>query len=123
LNNKKFKYSNLIGNNNPNVFIKINTNVNNNKSIHGKSAKTLNGNRSSKGNNGIVVRKKKLVGYANAYHKKNSSLEKNIIENKTNALTKMKVDNLLSLKNKKQLAELRKTFAQPNINIQQVWNE
>ena len=123
LNNKKFKYSNLIGNNNPNVFIKINTNVNNNKSIHGKSAKTLNGNRSSKGNNGIVVRKKKLIGYANAYHKKNSSLEKNIIENKTNAFTKMNVDNLLSLKNKKQLAELRKTFAQPNINIQQVWNE
>ena len=125
LSNKRFKYSNLIGNNNPNAFIKTNTNTNanNNKSVHGKSAKTLNGNRSSKGNNGIVVRKKKPVGYANAYHKKNSSLEKNVIENKTNAFTKMDVDRLLSIKNKKQLVELRKTFAQPNVNMQQVWNE
>ena len=123
LNNKKFKYSNLMGNNNPNAFIKVGTNINNNKSVHGKNAKTLNGNRSTKGNNGIIVRKKKLIGYANAYHKKNSSLEKNIIENKTNAFTKIDVDNLLSLKNKKHLVELRKSFAQPNVNMQQVWND
>ena len=131
LNHKGFKYYNILGTNSPMAFVKtnqinLNSTSNNNWSINGKnenkvskqSAKTLNGNRSSKGN---AVQKKKNVGYS--HHKKNSSLEKNVIEHKTNAFTKLDVEHLLNMKDKKQLMELRKTFVQPNVKIQRVWNE
>ena len=110
-------YNNIIGITSPIAFIKA-TNVHSNKTKLRQSAKTLNCNRSSTiTNESIKNNNTKHKGSNsnsnsnnNTHNKKNSSLDKDVIGYKTNAITKVNISNLLSMQNKKQFIEFRKAF-------------
>lgn len=106
-------YNNIIGITSPIAFIKA-TNVHSTKAKLRQSAKTLNCNRSSTITNESIKNTKHKGSSSNSngntHNKKNSSLDKNVIEYKTNAITKVNISNLLSMQNKKQFIEFRKAF-------------
>ena len=106
-------YNNIIGITSPIAFIKT-ANVHSTKTKLRQSAKTLNCNRSSTITNENTKNTKHKGSNSNSnsntHNKKNSSLDKNVIEYKTNAITKVNISNLLSMQNKKQFIEFRKAF-------------
>lgn len=115
---------------NPMTFIKTNNLKNNKKTMHSKkssnnSLANMKKISSSNTKNTLITNKKGTKSNKSSCStniKKTSSVEKNIIEYKTNAVTKVNVDELLSCKNKKQFMDFRKTFVHTtyqfdNINL------
>ena len=106
---------------NPMSFIKTNTNSHN-KAVQIHHAKKLsNTSISKKSTKGALLKGKKNTKSnkinCSTTTKKTGSVDKNIIEYKTNAVTKVKVDELLSCKNKKQFMDFRKTFVHTSLHI------
>ena len=115
---------------NPMAFIKTNNIKNNKQTTHSKKLSNnslANTKKPSSSNtkNTLINNKKGTKSNKSSCStntKKTSSVEKNIIEYKTNAVTKVNVDELLSCKNKKQFMDFRKTFVHTsyqfdNINL------
>lgn len=124
------KTNSNLNNTNPMTFIKTNNLKNKKKTMHSKKSSNnslANMKKISTSNtkNTLITNKKGTKSNKSGCStniKKTSSVEKNIIEYKTNAVTKVNVDELLSCKNKKQFMDFRKTFVQTtyqfdNINL------
>ena len=106
---------------NPMSFIKTNTNSHK-KGVQLHHAKKLSiTSISKKSTKGALLKGKKNTksnkSNCSTTTKKTGSVDKNIIEYKTNAVTKVKVDELLSCKNKKQFMDFRKTFVHTSLHI------
>lgn len=107
---------------NPMSFIKTNTNTHKDKAVQLHHAKKLSiTSISKKSTKGALLKGKKNTksnkSNCSTTTKKTGSVDKNIIEYKTNAVTKVKVDELLSCKNKKQFMDFRKTFVHTSMHI------
>lgn len=107
---------------NPMSFIKTNTNSQKGKAIQFHHTKKLsNTSITKKSSKGALLKGKKNTksnkSNCSTTTKKTGSVDKNIIEYKTNAVTKVKVDELLSCKNKKQFMDFRKTFVHTSLHI------